>query len=282
MTIAEDNFRVRPMTKNDLRIALSWAASEGWNPGTDDVDNFFIADPDGFLIGELNGKPISCISVVRYNAKFNFIGIYIVKPEERKKGFGLRTWQEALKLISNHSAALDAVLQQVNIYQRFGFKPAHSHLRYQGIITGKILPDVRNLKTTDFEQLCRYDQRYFPSYRPHFLSTWINQLHGQGYAIINNADLVGYGVIREATDGFKIGPLFAESEDIAEKLFLALVTYADGSPIYVDVPNVNKSAIHLFENYQMSPIFECVRMYTREPPNIDWHNVFAVTTLELG
>lgn len=282
MTITEDNFRVRSMAKDDLKIALSWAAFEGWNPGIDDVDNFYSADPGGFLIGELNGQPISCISVVRYSDKFNFIGIYIVKPEERKKGFGLKTWLEAFKLISNQPAALDAVLQQVNNYQRFGFKPAHSHLRYQGIITGKILPDVRDLKTIDFEQICRYEQRYFPSYRPHFLSTWINQPHGQGYAIINDADLIGYGVIRKATDGFKIAPLFAENEDIAEKLFLALVTYAEKSHIYVDVPNINKAAILLFENYQMNPIFECVRMYKGEPPNIDWHKVFAVTTLELG
>ena len=282
MTITEDNFRVRPMTKNDLKIALSWAVSEGWNPGIDDVDNFYSADPGGLLIGELNGKPISCISVVRYNAKFNFIGIYIVKPEERKKGFGLKTWREALKLIANQPAGLDAVLERVNSYQRFGFKPDHSHLRYQGMITGKILPDVRDLKTIDFEQLCRYDQQYFPSYRPNFLSTWINQAHGKGYAIINNADLVGYGVIRKATDGFKIAPLFAESEDIAEKLFLALVTYGEGSPIYVDVPNINKSAVLLFENYQMKPIFECVRMYRGEIPSINWYNVFATTTLELG
>lgn len=282
MNIAEDNFRVRPMTKDDLKIALSWAAAEGWNPGIDDVDNFYIADPGGFLIGELNGKPISCISVMRYSDKFNFIGIYIVKPEERNKGFGLKTWQEALNLISNQPAALDAVLEQVNNYQRFGFKPTHSHLRYQGVIPGKTLPDVRDLKTIDFEQLCRYDERYFSSYRPHFLSKWIDQPHGQGYAVINNGNVVGYGVIRKATDGFKIAPLFAENKDIAEKLFLALATYAEGSPIYIDVPNINKSAINLFENYQMNPMFECVRMYKGEPLNIDWHNVFAVTSLELG
>lgn len=107
MTITEDNFRVRLVTKDDLKIALSWAASEGWNPGIDDVDNFYIADPGGFLILQLNGQPISCISVVRYSAKFNFIGIYIVKPEERGKGFGLKTWLEAFKLISNQPAALD-------------------------------------------------------------------------------------------------------------------------------------------------------------------------------
>lgn len=282
MIITEDNFRVRPMTKDDLKIALSWAASEGWNPGIDDVNNFYIADSGGFLIGELNGNPISCISVIRYNANFNFIGIYIVTPEQRKKGFGLKTWQEAFKLIPNQSAALDAVLAQVSTYQKFGFKPAHSHLRYQGIITGKILSDMVDLKTIDFDQLCRYDNRYFPSYRPHFLSTWINQPHGQGYTIISDGDLLGYGVIRKATDGFKIAPLFAENQDIAEKLFLSLATYAEGSPIYMDVPDINQAAISLVESYQMKPMFECVRMYTRDKPNIEWHNIFAVTTLELG
>jgi predicted GNAT family N-acyltransferase len=282
MTTTGDNFQVRTMTKDELKIVLSWAASEGWNPGIDDANNFYIADPGGFLIGELNGKPVSCISVVRYSAEFNFIGIYIVKSEERKKGFGLKTWQEALKLVGNQPAALDAVLQQVHNYQRFGFKPAHSHLRYQGIVTGEILPEVRDLKTVDFKQLCRYDRRYFPSDRPPFLSTWINQPHGQGYAIINDTELVGYGVIRKATDGFKIAPLFAENEDVAEKLFLALVTFAEGATVFVDVPNINKSGIALFENYQMNPVFECVRMYTEKPPNIDWYKVFAVTTLELG
>ncbi|MBW4625327.1 MAG: GNAT family N-acetyltransferase [Brasilonema octagenarum HA4186-MV1] len=282
MTITEDNFRVRPMTKDDLKIALSWVASEGWNPGIDDVDNFYIADPGGFLIGELNGKPISCISVLRYSAEFNFIGFYIVKPEERKKGFGLKTWQEALKLISNQPAGLDAILQQVNKYQKFGFKPVYSHLGYQGIITGKISSDVRDLKTIDFDQLCHYDRRYFPSYRPDFLSTWINQPHGQGYAIINDADLVGYGVIRKAIDSFKIAPLFAENEDIAEKLLLALATYSEGSTIYVNVPNINKAAILLLENYQMKNTYECVRMYKGEQPNINLHNVFAITGLELG
>lgn len=281
-----DNFILRPMTKDDLKIALNWAAAEGWNPGIDDADNFYIADPGGFLIGELNGKPISCISIVRYPSGFNFVGIYIVKPEQRKKGFGLKTWTEAFKLIPQQSAALDAVLQQVSNYQKFGFQPAHSHLRYQGKVTGKISSDVINIKAVDFAQLCDYDQQYFPSYRSHFLTQWINQPHGQGYAIIKNDNLLGYGVIRQATDGFKIAPLFAENETIAEKLFLALATYAQGDNqgdnIYVDVPNINQSAISLFTSYEMKDIFECVRMYTGEKPDINWQNIFGVTTLELG
>ncbi|MBE9142462.1 GNAT family N-acetyltransferase [Planktothrix mougeotii] len=282
MTIIEDYFRVRSMTPDDLKLALSWAASEGWNPGIDDVDNFYSADPGEFLIGELNGQPISCISVVRYHSNFNFIGLYIVKPEYRQQGYGLKTWQEAFKLIPGQNAALDAVLEQVKTYQKFGFKPFHSHLRYQGIISGTMANDLVDLKTINFAQLCNYDRQYFPGDRLNFLEKWINQPHGQGYGILNQENLVGYGVIRKATDGFRIGPLFAENEEIAEKLFLALACYAQGDSIYIDVPNINNPGISLVERYQMQSLFECVRMYTGQQPNINWTNIFAVTSLELG
>ncbi|WP_293073319.1 GNAT family N-acetyltransferase [Okeania sp. SIO3B5] len=282
MNIDQDNFIVRPMTLADLKLVISWAADEGWNPGIDDANNFYVADPQGFLIGELNGEPISCISVVRYSQKFNFIGIYLVRPEWRKKGFGLKTWQEAFKLINNQPAALDAVLEQVNTYRKSGFKTTHSHLRYQGIIPGEISQDVKELKTINFEKLCDYDRLYFPADRHDFLKEWINQSNGKGYGIINDGNLVGYGVIRKAKAGFRIGPIFAENQEIAEKLFLALCSYSDNQNVYIDVPDINKQAVTLVENYQMQCVFECVRMYSGLEPNIDWTNIFGVTSLELG
>ncbi|NEQ74303.1 MAG: GNAT family N-acetyltransferase [Okeania sp. SIO2C9] len=278
----QDNFIVRPMTLADLKLAISWAGDEGWNPGIDDPNNFYVADPQGFLIGELNGQPISCISVVRYSKKFSFIGFYIVKPEWRKKGFGLKIWQEAFKLINNQPAALDAVLAQVNTYRKSGFEIAHSHLRYQGIIPGEISQDIKDLKTINFEKLCNYDRLYFPADRPDFLKAWINQSNGKSYGIINDGNLVGYGVIRKAKEGFRIGPIFAENQKIAEKLFLALCSYSDNQNVYIDVPNINQQAINLVENYQMQCVFECVRMYSGLEPNINWKNIFGVTSLELG
>jgi len=277
-----DNFQIRQMTKEDLKIVLSWANLEGWNPGIDDVDNFYVADPSGFFIGELNSQPICSISVVQYSSSFNFIGLYIVKPEERGKGYGVKIGNEALKLITNKPAALDGVLEKVNIYQKFGFKPSHSHLRYKGKIAGRIATNLIDIKNVDFEQLCRYDEKYFPSSRTNFLSTWIHQPHGKGYAIIQDNELVGYGMIRKAVDGFKIAPLFAENDEIAEKIFLALAIYADSNQIYIDVPDINKTAVAMFEKFEMTSTFECVRMYKEKPPNIDYQKIFGITSLELG
>ena len=46
------------MTQTDLALPLDWAAAEGWNPGFHDAPSFLAADPDGFLLGELDGRPV--------------------------------------------------------------------------------------------------------------------------------------------------------------------------------------------------------------------------------
>jgi hypothetical protein len=45
------------MRPDEISIAVNWAEAEGWNPGLADEACFAAADPDGFLIGELDGAP---------------------------------------------------------------------------------------------------------------------------------------------------------------------------------------------------------------------------------
>jgi hypothetical protein len=81
----DDHFTFRTMTIEDLRLALSWAKEEGWNPGIEDAVNFFGADPRGFFLGEIDGEPISCISVVKYPETFNFVGFILCGPNIENK-----------------------------------------------------------------------------------------------------------------------------------------------------------------------------------------------------
>jgi len=67
---------LRRMTEADLALALEWAAAEGWNPGLHDAHCFHAADPQGFLVGELEGVPIGCVSAVRYGQGFGFLGLH--------------------------------------------------------------------------------------------------------------------------------------------------------------------------------------------------------------
>ncbi|MFA5019183.1 MAG: GNAT family N-acetyltransferase, partial [Methylobacter sp.] len=101
------NYKIRTMSRDEINVAIDWAASEGWNPGLYDADCFYTADPEGFLVGELNNEPVATISAVKYGETFGFIGFYIVKPDYRGQGYGIQIWNAGLERLSGRNVGLD-------------------------------------------------------------------------------------------------------------------------------------------------------------------------------
>lgn len=272
------------MTKKDLNTAISWAAAEGWNPGLHDLGPFYNTDPQGFFMGFLNDKPISCISAVSYGKDFGFIGFYIVKKEFRGKGFGIQIWNRVMKYLKTQNIGLDGVVAQQENYKKSGFKLAYRNIRYQG--TGKKYKvdnkNIIRLNSVPFKTLVQYDNQFFPVSRPQFLKNWIKEPQSLALGVLSDNNLVGYGMIRKCHEGYKIGPLFADNETIAEHLYKSLNNYAVNSSVYLDIPELNKEAVELVNKYNMKPMFETARMYTKLFPKLPINNIFGVTTFELG
>jgi ribosomal protein S18 acetylase RimI-like enzyme len=280
--VSAGHYRIRRMNRADVDLAIGWAADEGWNPGINDGECFYDTDPNGFFIGELSGVSVGSISAVAYDDTFGFIGLYIVKPEYRGKGFGIRLWNAAMDYLGDRNIGLDGVLAQQDNYERSGFRLAYKNVRYGGIVKGKRSELVLGLDKTSFNDLLSYDSQIFPVPRQRFLKRWVTQPKSAAYCFFEGATIVGYGVIRLCRNGYKIGPLFADSEEAAEGLFNALADKAAGAPVYLDVPEVNTAAISLAERYGMRAVFETVRMYTKKLYLSRLHRVFGVTTFELG
>ena len=131
-------------------------------------------------------------------------------------------------------------------------------------------------------ELIVYDRQFFPAERQHFLQLWIKQPNSVALGVVRNGHVVGYGVIRKSHTGFRIEPLFANDEQIAEQLLLALVAVGADAPVFLDVPEANPKALALAQRYGMKPVFETARMYTKEIPSLPINRVFGVTSLELG
>ena len=281
----KNNFTIKTMTKQDIDIMIDWAAEEGWNPGRHDADGYFAADPQGFLVGYLGEEPIATISAVNYQNAFGFIGFYIVKPQYRGKGYGIKIWNAGLKRLRGLNIGLDGVVaQQVN-YQKSGFNLAYRNIRYEGLGGGNPPQNsqIVALSTLPFEAIEAYEQPFFPVNRSTFTKAWVNQADSHALGLMEGGKLAGYGVIRKCRDGHKVGPLFADTPEFAESLFLALKAKASElEPIFLDTPEINQAAVALAEKHNMKVSFETARMYTQAAPDLGLNRVFGVTSFEIG
>lgn len=280
------HLKIRKMTVREVAgIALEWAAEEGWNPGLHDALPFYKTDPGGYLVGLIEGEPVACISAVAYNPDFAFIGFLIVKPGFRGKGYGMEIWNAAMKGLPTHNIGLDGVVEQQHNYKKSGFKLAYRNIRFEraALQTTERFGEIVPLSEIPFNELIEYDSRLFPVPRSTFLKSWIEQPQSHAIAAVRNGKLSAYGLIRKCRSGYKIGPLFANDTELADKIFLTLNNHAAaGEPVYLDTPEVNRAAVRLAEHYGMQKVFETARMYTKYQPDIDLNRVYGVTTFELG
>lgn len=147
------------MTRPEIDVAVDWAAAQGWNPGLHDANCFYVADPGGFLVGLLGDEPVATISVVKYGASFGFLGFYIVKPEHRGQGYGIRIWNAGLACLEGRVVGLDGVVDQQENYGKSGFVAAHRNIRYQGAGIGPAngKAGIVALSTLPFDEVSEYE-----------------------------------------------------------------------------------------------------------------------------
>ncbi|WP_444931711.1 GNAT family N-acetyltransferase [Microbulbifer sp. SSSA002] len=283
----------RAMTRKELDLLVDWAALEGWNPGLHDAEIFWKTDPQAYIAAEIQGELIGGGAITAYGNSFGFMGFFIIRPEFRGHGLGNQLWhfrRDRLKarLRPDASIAMDGVFAMQDYYARGGFNFSHRDLRYRvepsalGGENSRCPAEVVPLSEVPFDQLMAYDRTCFPADRQVFLKAWISQPEALSLGYVQSGNLCGYGVIRRCRDGFKVGPLFADSYKVADLLLKRLAIFADDGPIFLDVPENNTAAMSLAKHYGMEEVFGCAKMYLGPVPDMAQERIFGVTTFELG
>jgi GNAT superfamily N-acetyltransferase len=281
--MVQNDLRIRPMRPDEISLAVDWAAAEGWNPGLADGACFGAVDPEGFLIGELDGTAAATISCVNYDASFAFLGFYMVRPDLRGRGLGLQIWKAAMAHAAARVIGLDGVVAQQANYRKSGFELAYRNVRYGGIVNaGAPHAGVGALSDVPMAMIEADDATIFPAPRPAFLRAWIGAPGHIGRALMRDDRLAAWGVIRPCRRGWKVGPLVADDRAAAEAVLSALTADIGGGEIFLDVPSLNHEAVALAQGLGLAPVFETARMYTGRVPPLRLERVFGVTTFELG
>ena len=290
-------FSIRPVRPADIPLINDWARREGFAPGTGDINIYRQTDRQGIWAGCLDDTPIGCIAGIRYNHAYGFIGLYIVRPDHRGRGYGVRLWREALAHLQDVSCVgLEAAENRIDDYANWGFQPASTTTRWQLEIDSLVerLPastppeGLRLIHGDDIPEatIQLYDADRELSPRPHFLSDWLHHPAGEVTALLDGTQRChGFARIRpcllQTLAGWRIGPLLADSAELAELLILDLLKARQGLVI-IDSPGGNALASPLLNTLGFRPAGRTLRMYRGVMPSRQLNQVYGLACLELG
>ena len=94
--------------------------------------------------------------------------------------------------------------------------------------------------------------------------------------------VVGPFGIRPCLKGYKIGPLFAQSPEIAKEILYDLLNSTPKAQILIDIPIPNQQGLKIIHPFQAEKVFACARMYTQKAPALQLPHIFGLTSFELG
>ncbi len=274
---------IRVMTPEDLRTVLGWAEDEGWNPGLEDAEAFHVADPQGFLIKEVDEEPVAAISVVNHDPDFAFLGLYLCKPFFRGQGHGTDVWRAGIAHAGTRSIGLDGVPEQQENYARSGFVKYGRTIRYEGWMEAEPDPRVRRVLTHQTETLLNRDAEVCGMNRTAFAAAWFStSLNRQTMALTDGVKVTGYATFRLCISGTKVGPLYATSQADAQALLASNPFAEPNEPVFIDVPEQSSPLCALLQNHGFKPVFETARMFKGLRPDSNPPMFHAIATMELG
>ncbi len=289
--------QIRPLARRDITVVTAWARAEGFTPGSGDVEIYRHTDRQGLWLGWLGQEPVGCIAGVRYNAAYGFLGLFLVTPSQRGKGFGVELWRHALAHLADLPCiGLEAAPERVDDYASWGFRPASPTTRWQLIhteTTGDARSEDRGDRLTLLEgsaiptaAVQLYDGQREPSPRPHFLADWLQHPAGTVLALIDTrGQCHGFGRIRPCLlrhgEGWRIGPLLADSPTLAAQLLRGLINRHPGV-VLIDTPDANPAAASLLQQLGFRALSHTMRMYRGPAPSVSMAEVYGLACLELG
>jgi GNAT superfamily N-acetyltransferase len=262
------------------------SAEPGWNQN--EADWSFILQ-HGFVLGVTrDDRLVATAGVVSYGKRFGWICMVLVTAAERRQGLASVLMRECMQWLSdrNSVAGLDATPAGRVVYRQFGFKDVYPITRFQRLssVRGGERRDetIRQIQECDLGSVADYDSQFFGERRLALLQEWHRRMPHAAFQKREGRRMRGYVLAREGRVATQIGPLVADSEDIAVALLEAALC-ANAGLVFMDVPDRHRQLRAKLEERD----FVLQRTFTRmllghDRPLDKPGHIFALTGPEFG
>jgi GNAT superfamily N-acetyltransferase len=235
---------IRTMRPADIPAGLRLCRASGWNQTERDWQHFLTTAPDGALVAVEDDQVIGSVATLPYGP-FAWISMVLVDPHARRRGLGTLLLERGLALIPDEvTARLDATPAGEVIYRRLGFSGEYALARWfvdASRMSGVPTTNARPIAPDDWSVILETDACVFGASRTQLLERLAGEAPEYAWVVQDENGVQGYVFGRHGSLRDHIGPLIAESAEIAEQLLDACLGVKPERDVFIDAPDDQQS-----------------------------------------
>jgi GNAT superfamily N-acetyltransferase len=274
---------VRPMQPADADAALALSREAGWNQTADDW-RFMLGEGRALGVYETGRGWVASSLVLPLGPGLSWISMVLVAGERRRRGLGTMLLERCIAVRGDGAVpGLDATELGRPVYLPLGFEDLYPISRWvlEGPLAG-CAPShstIRALTGSDMRTVVAFDETRSRMHRSHVLAYLRDR--GPGLVAEHDGRVVGYAMARPGRTAAQIGPVVAETPEIACAL---LARMAEGSGrTLIDVPDAHAGLTDLLRHSGATRERGYTRMTLGRFPGLDEPcKVYALAGPELG
>jgi GNAT superfamily N-acetyltransferase len=268
------NIGLRPMTQADILLGLRLTSEAGWNQTEADWQ-MLLAAGFGFVATYGTTSAVAdagTATIVPYGTAFSWIGMVLVDPVYRRRGVGTALLQRAIAEAMPYGCVrLDATPQGEALYTRLGFRAEYGLLRM--VRQQQEMPVIadapalgipgdavcRSLDPARLAELIEFDAPIFGAARGGILGAFVRNAPRYAFTCHQDDVLSGYCLGRSGAVYEQVGPVVADSAEIAQALLCRALGACGDRPVIVDVFAAKEAWVAFLQSLG----FATQRPYTR-------------------
>jgi ribosomal protein S18 acetylase RimI-like enzyme len=288
MAAIEGDLLEEPLTAGQAEGALPLSAEAGWNQTAEDW-RFMLREGRGIGV-RAAGRWVGSALALPLGARLSWISMVLVAKDARRRGIGTRLLRRAIDMVrdAGRVAGLDATELGRPVYLPLGFRDLYaiSRLRIKGPAPAEAAPAgcaIRPLAPADLPAVGAFDEARSAMERRSVLAYLLER--APETALVAEADgrVAGFVLGRPGRVAFQIGPLVAESEEVALALLNRVLSRANGHTI-IEVPDAHAALRTWLDRHGAMRQRGFTRMALGKPPQglANASRIFGLAGPELG
>jgi GNAT superfamily N-acetyltransferase len=255
------------MTDADIGFGMRLKTAAGWNQLPADWRRLICLEPEGCFVLESDGAPVGTVTTTLYEKRLAWIGMVLVSPDERRKGYGSELLKAAMDYCEGQRVEvikLDATPLGKRLYDTLGYLDEYRLKRVQGRGSHQISKNVRSMRLVDLWEVVQLDIGFFGVSRQRLLEALFEENPSLSFVANkpSSSEIVGYLFARPGHMAFQIGPWIAKDPSSAEELLKAALSALAGHSLFLDVlQQVNPHSEAIVMKYGFTTQREFIRMF---------------------